>query len=197
MKKSNVVGRLVQVAAVEGVGKVRVGRDVEWNEYRVQAWDARGRLAAEYHTDDKADALDSAERMLADLVGPNPEQLAAVAAFAARHGRTWRADLAGAWLNGSDAREPHGHLLRQVRNQHGPAWLERVNLADLVKQVADQAAARLAAEAAAVVAALQDMAVHPSHYAGLADALAEAAVVADQGADALAAAAAMVADQAA
>jgi hypothetical protein len=121
MRKSNVVGRLVQVAAVEGVGKVRVGRDVEWNEYRVQAWDVRGRLVAEYHTDDKTDALDSAERMLADL-------------------------------------------------------------ADLVKQVADQAAARLAAEAAAVVAALQDMAVHPSHYAGLADALAAAEAAPDQAA---------------
>ena len=118
MKKSNVVGRLVQVAAVEGVGKVRVGRDVEWNEYRVQAWDARGRLAAEYHTDDKADALDSAERMLADLAGPRP----------------------------------------------------------------DQAAARLAAEADAVVAALQDMAVHPSHYAGLADALVAAQAAPDQAA---------------
>ena len=67
MKEYNVVGRLVQVAAVEGVGKVRVGRDVDWNEYRAQAWDARGRLVAEYHTDDKTDALDSAERMLAEL----------------------------------------------------------------------------------------------------------------------------------
>ncbi len=130
-KKSSVVGRLVQVAVVEGVGKVRVGWDADWSEYRVQAWAASGRLVAEYHTDDKADALDSAERMLATLAGPSPDQLAAVAAFAARHGRTWRADLAAAWLNGSDAREPDGHLLRQVRNQHGPAWLRRVTLADL------------------------------------------------------------------
>jgi hypothetical protein len=131
-KKSAVVGRLVQVAAVEGVGKVRVGFEAEWSEYRVQAWAATGRLVAEYHTDDKADALATADRMLADLTGPRPDQLAAVAAFAARHGRTWRADLADAWLSGSDAGQPDGHLLRQVRNQHGPAWLRRVTVADLV-----------------------------------------------------------------
>ncbi len=130
-KKSAAVGRLVQVAAVEGVGKVRVGHDIEWSEYRVQAWAADGRLVAEYHTDDRADAVATADRMLADLAGPSPDQLAAVAAFAARHGRTWRADLAAAWLSGADAREPDGHLLRQVRNRFGPAWLRRVTVADL------------------------------------------------------------------
>lgn len=130
-KKSGIVGRLVQVAVVEGVGKVRVGFDVDWSEYRVQAWAATGRLVAEYHTDDKGDALDTADRMLADLTGPTADQLAAVAAFAARHGRTWRADLATAWGTGTDAAEPGGHLLRQVRNQHGPVWLRRVTVADL------------------------------------------------------------------
>lgn len=54
---------------------------------------------------------------------PTPEQLAAVQAFRAKHGRTWRADLLAAWLNGRDASEPDGHLLRQVRNQLGPRWL--------------------------------------------------------------------------
>jgi hypothetical protein len=65
------------------------------------------------------------------MSAPSPEQLAAVAAYAARHGRTWRADLAAAWLTGRDAREPDGHLLRQVRNTCGPAWLAAVTLADL------------------------------------------------------------------
>jgi hypothetical protein len=52
-----------------------------------------------------------------------PEQEAAVVAFARRHGRYWKRELNNAWLNGSDAREPDGHLLRQVRNQQGPRWL--------------------------------------------------------------------------
>jgi len=62
---------------------------------------------------------------------PSPDQLAAVAAYAARHGRTWRADLAAAWWTGRDAAEPAGHLLRQVRNTYGPSWLATVILADL------------------------------------------------------------------
>jgi hypothetical protein len=62
-----VVGRLVQVQAIQGVGRVRVGRDVDWGEYRVQAWDVAGRLVTEYHTDDKTDAIDSAASILGRL----------------------------------------------------------------------------------------------------------------------------------
>jgi hypothetical protein len=65
------------------------------------------------------------------MSAPSPEQLAAVAAYAARHGRTWRADLGAAWSTGRDTREPDGHLLRQVRNTCGPAWLATVTPADL------------------------------------------------------------------
>lgn len=59
---------------------------------------------------------------------PTSEQLAAVKAFAARHGRYWKRALNNAWFNGSDAREPDGALLRQVRNQFGPSWLAKVKL---------------------------------------------------------------------
>ena len=62
-----VVGRLVQLAALQGVGRVRVGRDQGWSDYCVQAWDPAGHLVAEYHTDDKGDALDTAARILQDL----------------------------------------------------------------------------------------------------------------------------------
>jgi hypothetical protein len=68
---------------------------------------------------------------LDEPAGPSPDQLAAVAAYAARHGRTWRADLAAAWSTGRDTAEPDGHLLRQVRNTYGPTWLATVTLADL------------------------------------------------------------------
>jgi hypothetical protein len=62
---------------------------------------------------------------------PNPEQLAALAAFAKRHGRTWRADLADAWSTGRDTAEPGGYFLRQVRNTWGPAWIATVAMAEL------------------------------------------------------------------
>ena len=58
----------------------------------------------------------------------NPDQLAAVQGFADRHGPGWRGQLLDAWLNGSDAREPSGHLLRQVRNQLGPSWLSKAQI---------------------------------------------------------------------
>jgi hypothetical protein len=59
---------------------------------------------------------------------PNPEQLQAVQAFAAKYATKsegWKEHLITCWMNGADAREPDGHLLRQVRNQFGPQWLKR------------------------------------------------------------------------
>lgn len=40
----------------------KVYRDVEWDEYRVKFFDAQGKHldAADYHTDDKEDALNTA-----------------------------------------------------------------------------------------------------------------------------------------
>lgn len=57
-----------------------------------------------------------------------PDQEAAVVAFAARHGRFWKRDLNTAWWTGTDANEPNGHLLRQVRNRLGPRWLIKYRL---------------------------------------------------------------------
>ena len=59
---------------------------------------------------------------------PSPSQAQAIAAFAKKHGRQWKSELNNAWLNGDDAREPDGHLLRQVRNQLGPSWLQSYRL---------------------------------------------------------------------
>jgi hypothetical protein len=47
------------------------------------------------------------------------EQIEAVEAFALKHGAQWKKALAKAWANGTDTKEPNGHLLRQVRNQVG------------------------------------------------------------------------------
>lgn len=69
--------------------------------------------------------------MTASLKKPNPEQLAAVAAYAERHGAQWKNKLHMAWLTGNDTSEPQGALLRQVRNQYGPKWLTKVTKEEL------------------------------------------------------------------
>jgi hypothetical protein len=65
---------------------------------------------------------------LLGLNGPSAEQLAAVEAFAAKYGKLrggWQEHLLTVWMSGADAREPDGHLLRQLRNQFGPRWLAK------------------------------------------------------------------------
>jgi hypothetical protein len=46
---------------------VRVDWSATWSEYQVRALGPDGRLMAEYFTDDRADALGTAEHMLAEL----------------------------------------------------------------------------------------------------------------------------------
>lgn len=55
------------------------------------------------------------------------EQYDALVAYAAKYGDNWKEKLSNAWLNGADANEPNGHLLRQVRNRLGPSWLAKFN----------------------------------------------------------------------
>ncbi len=68
-KLSSVTGRLIRSQSIQGVGRVRIGHDRDWSEYRVQVWDSAGLLVAEYHTDDRVDAMDTAGRMWRDLAG--------------------------------------------------------------------------------------------------------------------------------
>ena len=58
--------RLIQVVHLADVGMVRVAWSAEWAEYRVRATGPAGQVA-EYFTDDKADALGTADAMLAEL----------------------------------------------------------------------------------------------------------------------------------
>jgi hypothetical protein len=60
---------------------------------------------------------------------PSFEQQAAIDAFAAKYANIrggWKEHLLTVWMSGADAREPDGHLLRQVRNEFGPSWLAKV-----------------------------------------------------------------------
>jgi hypothetical protein len=53
-----------------GIAVARVYRDSEWNEYRVRILrNGHPLTALDYHTDDKADALDTAKFMLARALG--------------------------------------------------------------------------------------------------------------------------------
>jgi hypothetical protein len=58
--------RLVQLVAVADVGMVRVAWSASWSEYRVRATGPAGQVA-EYFTDDRTDALGTADAMLAQL----------------------------------------------------------------------------------------------------------------------------------
>jgi hypothetical protein len=59
--------QLVQLVRLADAGLVRVAWSATWSEYQVRALDRAGRLVAEYFTDDRADALGTADRMLAEL----------------------------------------------------------------------------------------------------------------------------------
>ena len=58
--------RLVQLVAVADVGMVRVAWSASWGEYQVRATGPAGQVA-EYFTSDRADALGTADAMLAEL----------------------------------------------------------------------------------------------------------------------------------
>jgi hypothetical protein len=58
---------------------------------------------------------------------PTAEQLEALYDFSLKYTTKrggWKEHLVTCWMNGADAREPNGHLLRQLRNTLGPQWLK-------------------------------------------------------------------------
>jgi hypothetical protein len=60
--------------------------------------------------------------------GIAPEQLAALHAWRAKYGRTWKTDLLDAWYFAGDGVPGYSPELQQLRNQYGPEWLEGVRL---------------------------------------------------------------------
>lgn len=70
------------------------------------------------------------------MLMPNKEQAGTLVRFAETHGRSWRDNLRSHRMGGPDfALERDRPLLRQVRNECGPDWLNRISLAEL-KEVA-------------------------------------------------------------
>lgn len=55
----------------------------------------------------------------------SPEHRARIEAFKRNHGFRWKHWLWTFWMDGTDESKPDGHLLRQIRNEHGPEWLNK------------------------------------------------------------------------
>jgi hypothetical protein len=58
----------------------------------------------------------------------NVEAMEALRTFKKNHGRTWRAKLLILWANGQDYYEPHGSMLRTIRNSLGPSEFLKVKV---------------------------------------------------------------------
>lgn len=65
-------------------------------------------------------------RRTPDLEDLNPDQRERLLQFKEQHGRAWKMTLINKWCTGMDAQEPGGHFLRQIRNNFGPQWLEKL-----------------------------------------------------------------------
>ena len=59
---------------------------------------------------------------------PTQEQLEALRAYAEWAGRDWKQRLALDWMRAGSEWDGPYHLLHQVRNRLGPAWLEGAEL---------------------------------------------------------------------
>ncbi|MFC0199617.1 hypothetical protein [Paracoccus rhizosphaerae] len=57
----------------------------------------------------------------------NAEQIDALRAYCAQHGRRWKSRLLAEWLSSTGGEGPE---LRQVRNTFGPSWLLNYRLPD-------------------------------------------------------------------
>jgi len=71
-------------------------------------------------------ALSSGKRRREALPELDGEQVAALQAYAARHGRRWKSILNNVWMGGAPYDD--GGILRRLRNTHGPSWLQRYRL---------------------------------------------------------------------
>lgn len=63
---------------------------------------------------------------------PTIEQWEALKAYAAEHGRTWKAQLHDEWMNACQGiSDPDQQaLLQQIRNTFGPRWLRRIRITE-------------------------------------------------------------------
>lgn len=60
---------------------------------------------------------------ITDVKDLSPEQVADLQAYAAKHGRTWKAKLRDEWMRASAS-----PTLHHLRNTHGPSWLDSFRL---------------------------------------------------------------------
>lgn len=120
------------VPTISGIGASGIVRayfvEHGWLGLYVELEDMSERLTKQNHGNPMAYLFGAEVRVADEQPGeladwPTGEQLAALQDFADRHPTNWREQLNDAWMNGRDACEPSGALLRQVRNHFGPSWL--------------------------------------------------------------------------
>lgn len=59
---------------------------------------------------------------------PTVEQIAALKAWKAANGRTWKSKLLQAWEKSGQGVTGYTPELQQLRNNFGPTWLQKVSL---------------------------------------------------------------------
>lgn len=124
--------KIAEFENVDGTLKACVYRDAEWNEYRVTFYAEGVKLpgsdgvTADYHTDDKREALDNAARYVwPDITG---EMMEAAEFYAQRMGAKWKDQLALAWWLNEYSFFPFNDkaaALHNLRNTAGPSWLSQ------------------------------------------------------------------------
>ncbi len=62
-----------------------------------------------------------------DLTPEQCERLIGFRIYHSQRGRPWKEELLCLWAAGHDTAERDGHLLRQIRNQFGPTWLNELS----------------------------------------------------------------------
>lgn len=118
-----------------GIGPSSAERTAFWRQFHhldgkaclaAGVAELRRRIAANHAWADGMPGSRSSARKRERLPLLNPEQEAALQAYAARHGRRWKSILNDVWMGGA----PHddGGILRGLRNSHGPTWLQSYRL---------------------------------------------------------------------
>lgn len=102
-----------------GQYRAKIYRDTDWREWRTRFYDGAQYLGEnrDAHTDDKADAIGTAQSELWRMAGMEDIRQALMA-YRAEHPANWRHSLSDLWTSGKDAGE-----LRAARNRLGPDWL--------------------------------------------------------------------------
>jgi len=114
-----------------GIGTSQVERTEFWRQFH----HLEGKACLDAGVDElkrmiaarNGDAVRMSGRPKRERLPPlDSEQEAALHAYAAKHGRRWKSILNNVWMGGAPYDD--GGILGQLRNSHGPTWLQSYRL---------------------------------------------------------------------